>query len=292
MNNANIGAKPTKVKFTNPHKILYPYLKLTKLQVIDYYLKVAPLILNFLFDRPLTMYRFPNGIGSNGFYAKDAPKGKPFWVKTFRRFSMTAKRPIDYVVCNDLDTLAWLANLAALEINIPLSRVGSYKKPDLVLFDIDPEPPASFDIAIEVTLLLKEKLDLLGLTSYVKTSGKKGIHVVLPIVQKYTFRQIRAFVHQMGKFLSKESDRIVSEFRQSRVSGTVFIDYNQNARFKTMICPYSLRALKYATVSTPLEWKEVKKGLKSTGLNISSVPKRVHHPWQKLFENKQALEFT
>jgi bifunctional non-homologous end joining protein LigD len=101
---------------------------------------------------------------------------------------MTAKRSIDYVVCNDLDTLAWLANLAALEIDIPLSRIGSYEKPDLVLFDIDPEPPADFNNAIEVALLLKVKLDLLGLTSYVKTTGKKGIYVVLSIDQKYTFK--------------------------------------------------------------------------------------------------------
>ena len=280
-----------KVKFTNLEKILYPSLGVSKYQVIAYYIQSAPRILDFLADRAVTMYRFPNGIDEEGFYEKNVPEGKPFWVRTFSKFSETAMHDIEYVVCNDVETLAWLANLAALEIHIPLSKTNSHEKPDLVLFDVDPEPPADFDDAVVATLLLREKLNLLGLEPYVKTSGKKGLHVVLPIEPKYTFRETRAFAHQMGRFLAKESDMVVSEIRQSKVPGTVFVDYMQNIHFKTMICPYGLRAEENATVSTPLDWREVKKGLKPEELNILTVPKRTTNPWNGLFAHKQSLDF-
>jgi len=286
-----MSADTSKVKFTNLGKVLYPSLGVTKKQVIDYYSKMAPLMLDFLKDRALTMYRFPDGVDKEGFYEKDAPKGKPFWVKTFRRYSETAKRDVEYVVCNDAATLAWLANLATLEINISLSRIDAYEKPDLVLFDIDPEPPAGIEDAVHVALLLKDKLDLLGLESYVKTSGKKGLHVILPIIPAYMFGQVRAFVHQMGRLLVKESALVVSEFSQSRVPGTVFIDYTQNTHFKTIICPYGLRATEHATVSTPLEWKEVEKGIDPQAFNIFSVQKRETHPWKDMFQHRQTLAF-
>ena len=194
-------------------------------------------------------------------------------------------------MCNDVETLAWLANLAALEINIPLSKTNSIEHPDLVLIDLDPKPPADFDDAINVALLLKEKFDQLGLESYVKTSGKKGLHIILPIVPKYSFRQTRAFVHQMGKLLAKESGLIVSEFRQSRVPGTVYVDYMQNIRLKTMVCPYSLRANQLATVSTPLNWQEVEKGLKSEDFNIVTLLRRQKNPWTGVFDHRQTLDF-
>lgn len=285
------GAGSPRVKFTNLRKVLYGRLGITKHLVIEYYMKIAPMILVFLADRAITMQRFPDGINKEGFYEKNAPKGKPFWVRTFKRFSEAADREIEYVVCNDAETLAWLANLAALEISIPLSRVDSFEKPDLVFFDIDPEPPAGFREAIDVALILREKLELLGLNSYVKTSGKKGLHVVLPVVQKYTFRETRAFVHQMGKILAKESSLIVSEFRQSKVPGTVFVDFMQNIRLKTMICPYSLRATEHATVSTPLEWREVRRGLNPNNFTILSVPERGADPWKGIFRNEQTLDF-
>lgn len=286
-----LGADLDKVKFTNLEKVLYPSVGVTKKQVVEYYLKMAPFMLDFLQDRAITMYRFPDGVDKEGFYEKDAPKGKPFWVKTARRYSETAKRDIEYVVCNDLATLAWLANLATLEINLPLARTYSFENPDLVLFDIDPEPPAGIEDAIHVALLLREKLDLLGLKSYVKTTGKKGLHVVCPVFSDHTFRQTRAFTHEMGKLLTKEFTLVVSEFSQGRVPGTVFVDYAQNTRFKTMICPYSLRANEQATVSTPLEWREVEEGIRPEEFTIFNVIKRETHPWEDLFQHKRSLDF-
>lgn len=282
--------KLTKVEFTNLEKVLYPELRITKSQVIEYYIRMAPKILDVLFQRPLVLNRFPNGIGVKGFYEKDVPIGAPSWVETFKRYSETAQRDINYVVCNDLDTLIWMANLAALEIHLCLSRTDSFESPDLALIDIDPEPPANFNDAVDVSLLLKEKLNALGLRSYIKTSGKKGLHTVIPIIHGYTFRQVRDFVHEIGKDLAKESEIVVAEFARSRDPGTVFIDYAQNSHGRTMVCPYSLRATPKATASTPLEWDDVKKGLNPEGLNILSVVKIEKDPWKDLLEEGQRLE--
>jgi len=278
------------VEFINLDKVLYPELKITKAKVIEYYIKVAPKMLDFLAKRPIVLTRYPNGIDKEGFYEKDAPLGTPPWVETFKTYSETAQREISYIVCNDLDTLIWLANLAALEIHIPLSTTGFFESPDMVLFDIYPEPPADIDNVVDVALLLREKLEALGLRSYVKTSGKKGLHVIIPIVNGHTFRQTRDFVHQIGKNLARESEIVVSESSRSKAPGTVFIDYAQNSHGKTMVCPYSLRVTRQATVSTPLEWKEVKKGLKPEEFNIFSVPKIEKNPWERLLEDRQKLE--
>jgi bifunctional non-homologous end joining protein LigD len=280
----------TKVSLTNLDKVLYPDLDLKKSQVIEYYIRIAPMMLGFLRDRAIVLNRYPDGIVGEGFYEKDSPSGTPSWVKTFNRYSETAQRELNYIICNDLDTLIWMANLAALEINITLSTKDSFETPDLVLFDIDPEPPLTFDDVMDVTLLLKEKLDELNFKSFVKTSGKKGLHVVLPVVGSYNFKQTREFVHQFGKFLARESDLIVSEFSESRDPGTIFIDYLQNNVGKTMIAPYSLRAEPGAPVSTPLEWKELKKGLRPQEFNILTVLKRKTSPWEGLLESRQKLE--
>jgi bifunctional non-homologous end joining protein LigD len=280
----------TRVRFTNLDKILYPDSGVKKAQVIKYYVKVAPMMLKFLLDRPLVTTRFPDGIKEEGFYEKDAPKGTPSWVTTFRRYSQSAKRNLDYVVCDNLDTLLWLANLAALEIHIPLTKTKSYDNPDILLFDIDPEPPADINDAIEVTHLIKEILDHLALISYVKTSGKKGIHVVVPIIPKYTYKQTREFVHQIGKHLANDNELIVSEFSQSQDPGKVYVDYRQNSHGKTMVCPYSLRATENASVSTPLGWNQLQKGLKPQEFNIYSVTEIKSDPWKGFFEHKQKLD--
>ena len=285
-----MSKKLTKVEFTNLNKTIFPKLKITKSQIIEHYIKSAPKMLGFLTDRPLVLTRFPDGINREGFYEKDAPQGTPSWVKTVKIHSETAKRDVNYVLCNDLDTLIWLANLATIEIHMPFSKADSREKPDMVFFDVDPEPPATFDDAVTVALLLKEKLDGMGLESYVKTSGKKGFHVIIPIVREYVFRETRAFVHKIGQQLAKEQKLVVSEFTETKKPGKVFVDYLQNSHGRTMAAPYSLRAVSEATVSTPLEWGEVEKGIKPTEFNIFSVVKREKDPWKKIFENRQKLK--
>jgi bifunctional non-homologous end joining protein LigD len=285
-----VKEKLTKVEFTNLDKTLFPKLKITKAQIIEYYIKIAPKMLGFLADRPLVLTRFPDGIDQKGFYGKDAPQGTPSWVKTVTIYSETAKRDVNYILCNDLDTLIWLANLAAIEIHMPFSKASSREKPDMIFFDIDPEPPATYKEATAVALLLKEKLDNLALKSYVKTSGKKGLHVLVPIAQEHTFQETRTFVHKIGRQLAKEQNLVVSEFTETKTPGKVFVDYLQNSHSRTMAAPYSLRAVPDATVSAPLEWSEIKKGIKPTELNIFTVVKREKDPWKKILENKQKLK--
>lgn len=285
-----MSEKLTKVEFTNLDKVLYSDLKITKSQVIEYYIKMAPKMLSVLSDRPIVLTRFPNGIDKEGFYEKDAPAGTPQWVKTFRRYSETAKREINYIICNDVDTLIWLANLAALEIHMTLCKVDSYEIPDLAVFDLDPKPPADTNEVTEVAILLKEKLESLDLKSYVKTSGKKGLHILLPIIRGYTFKQTREFVQKIGEHLKDQSQLVVTERSEANTQGKVYVDYVQNSHGRTMICPYSLRATPHATVSMPLEWSDIKKGLNPEDFNLFNVTKIPGNPWEGMMENRQKLE--
>ncbi len=284
--------KLTKVQLKNFDKIFYPKIKVYKAQIIEYYIKMAPKLLPVIKDRPLVLTRYPDGIEGEkvSFFEKNAPEGTPDWVKTKTIYSPTSKRDVRYIVCNDLDTLIWLANLAALEIHMPFSKIDDLDKPDLLFFDIDPEPPATLSDAAEVALLLKGKLDDLGLTPFVKTSGKKGLHVVIPIIPDHTFEKVRGFVHKIGIDLAKESEIVVSEFKDTKKPGKVFADYLQNSPLRTMVVPYSLRPTPDATVSAPLEWSEVKKGINPSDFNIFSVAKRQNDPWKNIFEKTCKLE--
>lgn len=275
---------------SNLGKILFPKLRVTKAQFIEYYVKISPRMLPFLKDRLLVLTRYPEGIEGQGFYAKNAPEGMPAWVKTVKVYVHSAKRYVNYIVCNDLDTLIWLANLAAIEIHIPLSRLDDLDKPDFVFFDIDPEPPCTFDDAVEVSFLLKDKLDILNLKAYVKTSGKKGLHVIVPIFRKYSFSETRMFVHAIGVSLMKESPIVVSELADTKKKGKVFVDYTQNSQGRTMVCPYSLRATRDAPVSMPLEWSDLRKEIKPSDFNVESAPRTCKNPWQNIFESRQKLE--
>ena len=285
----------TKVQLKNLDKCFYPYANVTKGQVVEYYIKMAPKILPIIANRPLVLTRYPNGVqdaklGKTSFYEKNAPEGTPDWVKLHTLYSPTSRRDVHYIVCNDLDTLIWLANLAALEIHMPFSTTTDIDRPDLLFFDVDPEPPATLSDAAEVALLLRDNLKDMGFTAFVKTSGKKGLHVVIPVIPKYTFDEARAFVHQVGIQLAKESDIVVSEFKDTKKPGKVFTDYLQNSPMRTMVIPYSLRPTAEATVSTPLEWSEVKKGINPTDYTIFTVPNRKVNPWKDIFENACHLE--
>jgi bifunctional non-homologous end joining protein LigD len=278
------------VKFTNLDKILYPQAGVSKAQVIEYYIRLAPKILPLIADRPLVLTRYPDGIESPvSFFEKNAPEGKPDWVKTLPLYSETRKRKIDYIICNDLDTLIWLANLAALEIHMPFFKIDSRTQPEFLFFDVDPEPPANLSDAAEVTLQLKDMLIRMGLKPFIKTSGKKGLHVIVPIVEGYTFEQTRGFVHKIGRALANENPLVVSEFKDTKKPGKVFIDYLQNSQGRTMVIPYSLRPTSQATVSTPLEWKDVKRGLVPESFTIKTVPKRGSDPWRDMFTKKSKL---
>jgi bifunctional non-homologous end joining protein LigD len=279
----------TAVVFSHLDKVLFPAAGITKSRMVEYYIRAAPRMLYFLHDRVLVMNRFPDGVDSPGFYEKDAPAGTPGFVRTFNRFSGTAHREIHYIVCDNLDTLLWVANLAAVEINMTLSTTRTYERPDLIFVDIDPEPPATFEMATEAALLVRDDLKDRGLRSYVKTSGKKGIHILIPVVPGRSFQETRRFVQEIGIGIARKRPFVVSEFSRSRDAGTIFIDYLQNAAGKTMICPYSLRATPAATVSMPVRWEDVERGITPGDFNVSTVIPGEEDPWTGIFENAQEL---
>jgi bifunctional non-homologous end joining protein LigD len=281
----------TKVKLSNLDKVFFPEINVTKAQVIEYYIRLAPSILPIIADRPLVLTRYPDGINGQTvpFFEKNAPEGTPHWVKTLPIYSETSKRDVYYIICNDLDTLIWLANMAAIEIHMPFSKINALDKPDFLFFDIDPEPPATLSDAAEVALLLKEKVSNMGMTPFVKTSGKKGLHVVIPVVAEHSFEKTRAFVHKIGIELAKQSDIVDSEFKDTKKPGKVFADYLQNSPGRTSVIPYSLRPTAKATVSAPLEWAEVKRGLNPEDFDIFNVPKRKSNPWRNIFDSKSKL---
>jgi len=279
----------TRVRFSNLDRVMFPAAGITKKEVIAYYIRAAPRMLPFLSGRPITMHRFPDGIDGEGFYEKDAPKGLPDFVETFTHWSETASRDVRFVLCNNLDTLLYLANLASLEIHATLSTAGSYETPDLLLFDIDPEPPLSFDAAIDVANVVREHLQADGLNPYVKTSGKKGLHVVVPLAPGYRFSDVRSYAHAKGTAIARDIPYIVAELPRSKDPGTVFIDYLQNAHGKTMAAPYSLRATPAATVSAPLAWDELHKGVRAEDFTLQTVSVNHKEPWRGIFDDRQKI---
>lgn len=278
-----------KVVLTNTSRGMYPEIHLTKLDVIEYYLRIAPRILTYLEERALVLQRFPDGVDRPGFYEKDAPAGTPPWVRLSLHHSKSADRDLRSVVCDNLDTLIWLANLAAIELNIPLARLKDPDAPDLLFFDIDPEPPAGFSEAVTAALALRDVLTGLGLLPFVKTSGKKGLHVVVPLTGGYTFSQTRTFVHAVGGLLARDSPLIVAELSQTKDPGKVFIDYLQNAAWKTMIAPYSLRPTMTATVSTPVSWSELAGGIVPGDFTLLTVDAGREDPWRDLWNAAERL---
>ncbi len=245
-----------RLRLTNLDKVLYPEIGFTKGQVIDYYTRAAPWLLPHLRGRALTLKRYPNGVESGHFYEKQKPSHAPEWVRS--EPILAGDRTIDFVLCDDLATLVWLANLADLELHPSLALARDPDAPTVLAFDLDPGPPAGIAECCEVALLLREVLSQLDLESYVKTSGSKGMQLYVPLNTEVTYDDTKPFAHGLARLLeSQHKDRIVSVMKKSRRPGKVFIDWSQNDRHKTTVGAYSLRARERPTVSTPLSWDEL-----------------------------------
>jgi bifunctional non-homologous end joining protein LigD len=250
-----------RLALSNLDKVLYPEHGFTKGEVIDYYARVAPVLLPHLAGRPATRKRYPDGVGGQSFFEKNAPSHTPSWVRTVELPTPGGSREaLDFVVVDDLPTLVWLANLAALELHIPQWCVGSRggaREPDLMVFDLDPGPPADLDAAREVAVLLRELLGEDGLESFPKTSGRKGMHLYVPIAETSDERT-SAYAKKAAQRLEKDhKDLVVSRMDKRLRRGKVFVDWSQNNRHKTTVAPYSLRAAEEPCVSTPVTWEEV-----------------------------------
>jgi len=265
------------VKISNYDKIYFPKDKITKGDVIEYYQQVAPYILPYLKNRPESLKRNPNGILDEGFYHKDAGDGAPEWVATKKIFSESANKDIDYILCNNKATLAFLNNLGCIEINPWASTIQKLDQPSYMVIDIDPSEKNSFEEVIEAAQVIKSILDEAGAKSYCKTSGATGLHIYVPTGQKYSYEQVKDFAHLICTLANEQIPSITSLVRSlaKRNKKHIYLDYLQNRRGQTIAAPYSLRPKSGATVSMPLLWSEVKKGLSPGDFTIHNAVKQI-----------------
>jgi len=257
------------LKLSNLEKVLYPATGFNKKDVIDYYVRIAPAIVPHLAGRPLTRKRYPDGVEGEPFFEKNAPMHRPDWVKTAPIWSRHNRRTIHYVLADDLPTLVWLANLAALELHPSLSLASDGECPTDMVFDLDPGPPANIVQCCQVGLWLREIFEHFGLKSFPKTSGSKGLQVYVPLNTPTTYDATKLFSYALAQLLEHEHpDLVLSEMSKHARVGKIFVDWSQNDEHKTTIGVYSLRAREHPTVSTPVSWDEVERALKKKDPNL------------------------
>ena len=247
------------VALSNLDKVFYTASNFTKAQVIDYYIRIAPVLLPHLTGRPLTLKRYPNGATAKFFYQKECPSFRPNWLSTVPVWSESKKRSINFCLAQDLPSLIWAVNLAAIELHTSLSRSDDILRPTMLVFDLDPGHPATIVHCAEVALTLHRILLESNLKSFPKTSGSKGMQVYIPLnTRTITYTQTKEFAHSLAKILEQQNPSlVVSKMKKDLRKGKIFIDWSQNDDHKTTVCVYSLRAKKYPTVSTPVTWEEV-----------------------------------
>ncbi len=248
---------------SNLGKMLYPEAGFTKAQVLDYYTRIAPVLLPHLAGRPLTFKRYPDGVAGKFFFEKNAPSHAPDWVRRVRLPSPGSTKnrdTIDYAVVDDLPTLVWAANLAALELHVPMWRVGprgGVRHPDLLVFDLDPGPPATIVECARVAELLRAELAADGLAGWPKTSGSKGLQLYVPLRPEREWQQVNGYARALAVRLEQAHPKlVVSNMKKDLRGGKVLVDWSQNNSAKTTVAAYSLRARPAPTVSTPVTWEE------------------------------------
>jgi bifunctional non-homologous end joining protein LigD len=267
------------LKLTNLEKVLYPASGFTKGQVVDYYARIAPVLIPHLAGHPTTLKRYPEGVDKEFFFEKNTTKYRPDWVKTAPIWSEGNNRNVNYVLVNDLPTLIWVANLASIELHPSLSLAKKIDSPTVIAFDLDPGPPANIVQCFQVGLWLREIFDHFGLQSFPKTSGSKGLQIYVPLNTPTSYDSTKPFAHALARLLENEhKDLVVSDMKKSLRVGKVLVDWSQNDEHKTTIGVYSLRAREHPTVSTPVTWEEVERAFKKKDAKML------------VFEAKQVIE--
>lgn len=256
--NIPVTVEGRRLSLSNLDKVLYPSVGLTKAQVIDYYTRIAPVLLPHLRDKPLTLKRYPDGVAGQFFFEKACPSHRPEWVRTAPIWSGSSDREIKFCLCNDLPTLVWLANLAALELHPSLAMAEDITRPRSVVFDLDPGAPADIVECCHVGLWVRELFEAAGLQSFAKTSGSKGLQVYVPLNTDTSYDETKPFALAVAQLLEKQHPKqVVSNMKKELRTGKVFVDWSQNDEHKTTVSVYSLRARERPTVSTPVTWDEV-----------------------------------
>lgn len=281
------------VKIIRPAKVLFPQDGITKADLIAYYQRIAGRILPFLEERPLVVQRYPDGIGRPGFIQKTAGPYYPAWVRkvTVPKIGGAVK----HVVCDNLDTLTYLANQACIALHTWLSRVENLNGPDQMIFDFDPSRPNDLAGVIGGALALKDELDDLGLPAYVRTTGSRGVHVIVPLDGEADFDFVRAFARRLAStIVNRDSTRYTLEIHKEKRRGRVFIDVNRNAYAQSAIATYSVRALPRAPVAIPVHWNELRdprfRPDAFTIRNVFDRLDRIEDPWQQFWRESVSLE--
>jgi bifunctional non-homologous end joining protein LigD len=265
--NIEIGSRM--LTLTNLDKVLYPAAGFTKGQVIDYYARIAPVLVPHLKDHPLTLKRYPGGVNEEFFFEKNATKHRPDWVKTAPVWSEGNQRTLNYLLANDLPTLVWIANLAGIELHPSLSLAKDLPSPRSMVFDLDPGPPADIVQCCQVGMWLQKIFEHFGLQSFPKTSGSKGLQIYVPLNTKTNYESTKGFAHALARLLEDEHrNLVVSDMKKALRVGKVLVDWSQNDEHKTTISVYSLRAREQPTVSTPVSWDEVELALKKKDASL------------------------
>jgi bifunctional non-homologous end joining protein LigD len=266
---STIEVQGKQLKLSNLEKVLYPATGFTKQQVIDYYVRIAPAMVPHLAGRALTRKRYPNGVDEEFFYEKNAPQHRPDWVKTAPIWSGRNRRTIHYILADDLATLVWLANLAAIELHPSLALAEDITCPTMMVFDLDPGPPANIVQCCQVGLWLREIFEHFKLQSFPKTSGSKGLQIYVPLNTPTNYESTKTFSHALAQLLEHDHPAlVVSEMKKQVRTGKIFVDWSQNDEHKTTVAVYSLRAREHPTVSTPVTWEEVERALKKKDVNL------------------------
>jgi len=262
-NSQTIEIEGKQLALTNLDKVLYPATGFSKGQLIDYYARIAPALVPHLSGHPLTLKRYPGGVDQEFFFEKNATKHRPDWIKTTPIWSEGNQRTVNYILANNLPTLVWMANLAAIELHPSLSLAKDMESPRAMVFDLDPGPPANMIQCCQVGIWLREIFEHLGLQSFPKTSGSKGLQIYVPLNTATSYDATKGFAHALARLLEDQHrDLIVSDMKKQLRVGKVLVDWSQNDEHKTTISLYSLRAREHPTVSTPVEWEEVEQALK------------------------------
>ena len=264
------------VKLTNLNKPFWPKLGITKRDLLQYYIDVAPFLLPHIQERAMVMKRYPNGAAGDFFFMKRAPSPRPKWIETCT-IEHESENVIDFPMIQDLPSLMWVINLGCIDLNQWYAKCDDVDRPDYLHFDLDPVPGASFEKVVEAALLLKTALDSLKMPSYAKTTGSKGIHIYIPIQRGPTQKQVWMFAKDFSQAVASQMPELLTAVYQvsKRPKGRVLVDYNQNAWGRTLASIYSVRPTELATVSTPVKWSELEKGIRMEQFKMSNVPARL-----------------
>ena len=281
------------IDISNENKILFPKSKITKGDIINYYLKAADILVPFTKDRPLTVRRFPNGIDKENFYQKNTPQYYPDWIDRIP-VEKSDKSVIEYLNCKNAATLVYIANQACIELHPWLSQLPNLNNPNKIIFDLDPST-TNFDLVRETALVIKDVLEDHGLEAFVMTTGSTGLHVVAPIKPLINFDHVRNFAKELAQELvSQNPKHLTTEIRIEKRGEKLFLDYLRNAWSATSSVPYGVRAKENAPVATPIFWEEVKSTkLTSQEYNIKTVLKKLQSdgdPWKNFNKNRVKLK--